>query len=262
MKIKLLYLMLFMLFVILIVTGIVETKGMYYLSNSKVYYSQDVYIQRNKMERSDIVLIGGDVHVYGNTYGNITSIFGKVIVHKDGRTFGRIKEYNPNDIIINKFTYFKLFVMLTIFEILIFKFMGKKQVKTADKLMHFLKENFLCGYSAILISVFAIVILAITIVGVSLIPIFILSMIVIFLIGNTAVNLHIGQKVIGKFVSLRSSVFEIIMGNIICFIIKQITTFHIGFWVWTLIIVPISIGIALNSRFGTFEPWKRKTMIT
>lgn len=75
-----------------------------------------------------------------------------------------------------------------------------------------------------------------------------------FLMGFTSMCLYVGKRFLKSKVSPMTS---ILIGVAFYEVIRSVVFLGLGNAVIILFILPLSIGIPIRSKFGSFRPWKR-----
>lgn len=255
-----------------------------------VKIGQNVYIQPGEVYNSDAVAIGGDIYVNGTVNGNALCIGGNVYINgsvkgdvtciggninkgSEGKVSGKATEIGRNFNIPFKYrnNYFRNIIgyypgkgsfarviLLFVFSIIIYEIMPKNINRTAFEARNNLGKKLIYGYSALIAIPIITVLLIATIIGIILVPILLLVSYVVFLIGFTSLSLYCGKR-IGLAVLSRniSDIWCLFIGVLLYELIKSISFGGIGTVITFFFVIPLSMGLSLSSKFGTFRPWER-----
>lgn len=251
---------------------------------------QNVYIQPGQVENSDAVAIGGDVYVNGtvngnaisiggnvyvngNVKGDVTSIGGNINLGEQGKINGKSTEIGKSFNVPLKFrdNYFRnissyypkkanlaTFILLFVFTVIIYEIMAKNIRGIAFEAGKNVGKSLIYGYVTLIAVPITTVLLIITIIGILLVPILFLVTYVIFLIGFTSLSLYCGKRMgIAVLKKDLSDIWCLFIGAALYELIKGISFAGIGSIVSFFFVIPLSVGLALSTKFGTFKSWKR-----
>lgn len=273
------------IFLIIPICNVKASSPNYIVTEGIIKFGENIYIQPDQTENTDVIGFGGDVYINGIVHGNVKSIGGsiyingnvdgdvisfggKVSVGPKGKVNGKIKEkfkninlpffrknsiYNMTDY---KFHYSRAAsaILLSILCIIVYNLMPYNELKMASSLDKNLGKNLLYGYVFMILMPVIIMTLIFSVVGIILIPIVLLIILGIFLIGFTALCLFLGKRLLKSRVS---PIVSILMGIVFYELIRSIVFIGLGKLISSLFIVPLSIGLAIKTKFGSFRPWRR-----
>lgn len=272
-----------LLFLLIIPVNNVKANSKYIISEGVIKFNKNVYIQPEEVEKSDVISIGADIYVSGtvngnaisiggNIYingevkGNATAIGGRVIKGQKGIVKGTIKEkfkkakipfINSNKNIENiKFHYNKVVSAILLFLLctIMCKLMPYNEMRMTAAIDNELGKSLIYGYGFIIFIFMLLIILLFSIIGIVFIPIVAIAVLVIFLMGFTVICLYIGKKFLK---SKMSPMVSIVVGVVFYELIKSVVFLNLGHVVNVLFIFPLSMGIPIISKFGSFRPWRR-----
>ncbi|KGO13427.1 polymer-forming cytoskeletal protein [Clostridium botulinum] len=277
------YIVSVLLFVLLIPMWNVKANDTYMITEGVVKFNKNIYIEKDKVENADVISIGADIYVNGTVNGNVTSIGGNVYINgkvtgdataiggrvtkgSKGIIKGTIKEkfkkskipfINSNrNIESTKFDYSKVVsaILLFILCIIAYRLMPYNEVRMASAIDKEFGKSLIYGYGAIIFIVMLLITLLFSIVGIILIPIVAIVFLITFLMGFTSMCLYVGKRFLKSKVSPMTS---ILIGVTFYEVIRSVVFLGLGHAVIILFIFPLSIGIPIRSKFGSFKTWKR-----
>ncbi len=117
-----------------------------------------------------------------------------------------------------------------------------------------LGKSLIYGYGTIILIAMLLITLLFSIVGIILIPIVAIVFLITFLVGFTSMCLYVGKRFLKSKVSPMTS---ILVGVAFYEVIRSVVFLGLGHAVIILFIFPLSIGIPIRSKFGSFRPWRR-----
>lgn len=258
---------------------------------SMIRIGQNAYVQPGEVENSDVVSIGGDIYINGTVNGNAVCIGGNVYVNgtvkgdvtciggtiskgsqskiegkttEIGRSFTAPFNLKHNYLGIfsrnNGFSNFSIasLVIMFIFSFIIYEIMPKNITSMAIEVNNNIRKSLLYGYCSIIAIPIIAILFIITIIGILAVPILFIAAYIVFLIGFTSLAIYCGKR-LGLAILNRniSDLWCIFIGVAVYEIIRSIRFAGIGNIISILIVIPISLGIALSTRFGTFKPWRK-----
>lgn len=248
---------------------------------------QNVYVQPGETENSDVVSIGGDIYVNGavngsvvciggNIYingsikGDVTCIGGNVNLGTQGKINGKNTEIGRNVDIPFKYrnSYFRniigsypgkgsltAFLLLFVFSIIVYEIMPRNITEIAFQTRNKLRRSLMYGYGALIIIPIVTMLLIITIIGILLVPILFLGAYLIFLIGFTSLSLYCGKRLGLAVISKNlSDIWCLFIGAALYELIKSISFAGIGSIISFFFVIPLAVGLALSTKFGTIRP--------
>lgn len=258
---------------------------------SMVKIGQNAYVQPGEVVNSDVVSVGGDIYINGtvngsavcvggNIYvngtveGDVTCIGGTISKGTQSKIQGKTTEVGKNFNIpfnvrhnyfwglgknngLSKFS-IASFAIMFILSFIIYEIMPKNISSMAIETKNNISKSLLYGYCSIIALAVIIVLFIVTIIGILAVPILLIAAYIVFLIGFTSIAIYCGKR-LGLAVLNRniSDTWCIFIGVAVYEIIKSIRFANIGNIILILIVIPMSLGIALSTRFGTFKPWRR-----
>nr|WP_242977189.1 polymer-forming cytoskeletal protein [Clostridium botulinum] len=272
-----------LLVVLLIPMGNVKAKSTYMITEGVVKLNKNIYIQPDKVENADVISIGSDIYVNGTVNGDVTSIGGNVYINgkvtgdataiggrvtkgPKGIIKGTIKErfkkskipfINSNkNIESTKFDHSRVAsaILLFILCIIAYKLMPYNEMRMASAIDNELGKSLIYGYGTIILIAMLLITLLFSIVGIILIPIVAIMFLITFLVGFTSMCLYVGKRFLKSKVSPMTS---ILVGVAFYEVIRSVVFLGLGHAVIILFIFPLSIGIPIRSKFGSFRPWRR-----
>ncbi|MDU4598368.1 MAG: polymer-forming cytoskeletal protein [Clostridium sporogenes] len=255
-----------LLVVLLIPMGNVKANSTYMIAEGVVKLNKNIYIQPDKVENADVISIGADIYVNGTVNGDVTSIGGKVTKGPKGIIKGTIKErfkkrnipfINSNkNIESTKFDHSRVAsaILLFILCIIAYNLMPYNEMRMASAIDKELGKSLIYGYGTILLIAMLLITLLFSIVGIILIPIVTILFLITFLVGFTSMCLYLGKRFLKSKVS---PMISILVGVAFYEIIRSVVFLDLGHAVIILFIFPLSIGIPIRSKFGSFRPWRR-----
>lgn len=272
-----------LLFVLLIPMGNVKANSTYMITEGVVKLNKNIYIQPDKVENADVISIGSDIYVNGTVNGDVTSIGGNVYINgkvtgdataiggkvtkgSRGIIKGTIKERfkkskipftNSNkNIERTKFYNSRVAsaILLFILCIIAYNLMPYNEMRMASAIDKELGKSLIYGYSTIILIAMLLITLLFSIVGIILIPIVAILFLITFLVGFTSMCLYVGKRFLKSKVSPMTS---ILVGVAFYEVIRSVVFLGLGHTVIILFIFPLSVGIPIRSKFGSFRPWRR-----
>lgn len=221
-------------------------------------------IESNNQIHGDVVSIIGDLEINDDLGGDLVSILGNLSLDPEVNVRGSITEissfefFGANLPTIGIFTWTFRIMRLIIFfalAVLVFILLPEKEKLMANKIQANPLRVFLVGLIAFVLIPFISFALLISIIGISLVPIFILTLIIITILGHVAIALAVGER-ISEVGNLNITVIvELLAGAFILWAIKSIPL--LGGLV-TLLLIILSLGVVIDTKFGTAEPWFKK----
>lgn len=272
-----------LLVVLLIPMGNVKANSTYMITEGVVKLNKNIYIQPDKVENADVISIGSDIYVNGTVNGDVTSIGGNVYINgkvtgdataiggrvtkgSKGIIKGTIKErfkkskipfINSNkNIESTKFDHSRVAsaILLFILCIITYKLMPYNEMRMASAIDKELGKSLIYGYGTIILIAMLLITLLFSIVGIILIPIVAIVFLITFIMGFTSMCLYVGKRFLKSKVSPMTS---ILVGVAFYEVIRSVVFLGLGHAVVILFIFPLSIGIPIRSKFGSFRPWRR-----
>ncbi|ENK0838922.1 polymer-forming cytoskeletal protein [Clostridium botulinum] len=272
-----------LLVILLIPMGNVKANSTYMITEGVVKLNKNIYIQPDKVENADVISIGSDIYVNGTVNGDVTSIGGNVYINgkvtgdataiggrvtkgSKGIIKGTIKErfkkskipfINSNkNIESTKFDHSRVAsaILLFILCIITYNLMPYNEMRMASAIDKELGKSLIYGYGTIILIAMLLITLLFSIVGIILIPIVAIVIIITFLVGFTSMCLYVGKRFLKSKVSPMTS---ILVGVVFYEVIRSVIFLGLGHAVIILFIFPLSIGIPIRSKFGSFRPWRR-----
>lgn len=272
-----------LLVVLLIPMGNVKANSTYMITEGVVKLNKNIYIQPDKVENADVISIGSDIYVNGTVNGDVTSIGGNVYINgkvtgdataiggrvtkgSKGIIKGTIKErfkkskipfINSNkNIESTKFDHSRVAsaILLFILCIIAYNLMPYNEMRMASAIDKELGKSLIYGYGTIILIAMLLITLLFSIVGIILIPIVTILFLITFLVGFTSMCLYLGKRFLKSKVS---PMISILVGVAFYEIIRSVVFLDLGHAVIILFIFPLSIGIPIRSKFGSFRPWRR-----
>ncbi|WP_434295974.1 polymer-forming cytoskeletal protein [Clostridium sporogenes] len=272
-----------LLVILLIPMGNVKANSTYMITEGVVKLNKNIYIQPDKVENADVISIGSDIYVNGTVNGDVTSIGGNVYINgkvtgdataiggrvtkgSKGIIKGTIKErfkrskipfINSNkNIESTKFDHSRVAsaILLFILCIITYNLMPYNEMRMASAIDKELGKSLIYGYGTIILIAMLLITLLFSIVGIILIPIVAIVFIITFLVGFTSMCLYVGKRFLKSKVSPMTS---ILVGVVFYEVIRSVVFLGLGHAVIILFIFPLSIGIPIRSKFGSFRPWRR-----
>lgn len=272
-----------LLVILLIPMGNVKANSTYIITEGVVKLNKNIYIQPDKVENADVISIGSDIYVNGTVNGDVTSIGGNVYINgkvtgdataiggrvtkgSKGIIKGTIKErfkkskipfINSNkNIESTKFDHSRVAsaILLFILCIITYNLMPYNEMRMASAIDKELGKSLIYGYGTIILIAMLLITLLFSIVGIILIPIVAIVFIITFLVGFTSMCLYVGKRFLKSKVSPMTS---ILVGVVFYEVIRSVIFLGLGHAVIILFIFPLSIGIPIRSKFGSFRPWRR-----
>ncbi|EPY2305088.1 polymer-forming cytoskeletal protein [Clostridium sporogenes] len=272
-----------LLVILLIPMGNVKANSTYMITEGVVKLNKNIYIQPDKVENADVISIGSDIYVNGTVNGDVTSIGGNVYINgkvtgdataiggrvtkgSKGIIKGTIKErfkkskipfINSNkNIESTKFDHSRVAsaILLFILCIITYNLMPYNEMRMASAIDKELGKSLIYGYGTIILIAMLLITLLFSIVGIILIPIVAIVFIITFLVGFTSMCLYVGKRFLKSKVSPMTS---ILVGVVFYEVIRSVIFLGLGHAVIILFIFPLSIGITIRSKFGSFRPWRR-----
>ncbi|GAE03763.1 hypothetical protein CBO05C_3453 [Clostridium botulinum B str. Osaka05] len=272
-----------LLVILLIPMENVKANSTYMITEGVVKLNKNIYIQPDKVENADVISIGSDIYVNGTVNGDVTSIGGNVYINgkvtgdataiggrvtkgSKGIIKGTIKErfkkskipfINSNkNIESTKFDHSRVAsaILLFILCIITYNLMPYNEMRMASAIDKELGKSLIYGYGTIILIAMLLITLLFSIVGIILIPIIAIVFIITFLVGFTSMCLYVGKRFLKSKVSPMTS---ILVGVVFYEVIRSVVFLGLGHAVIILFIFPLSIGIPIRSKFGSFRPWRR-----
>ncbi len=272
-----------LLVILLIPMGNVKANSTYMITEGVVKLNKNIYIQPDKVENADVISIGSDIYVNGTVNGDVTSIGGNVYINgkvtgdataiggrvtkgSKGIIKGTIKErfkkskipfINSNkNIESTKFDHSRVAsaILLFILCIITYKLMPYNEMRMASAIDKELGKSLIYGYGTIILIAMLLITLLFSIVGIILIPIVAIVFLITFIMGFTSMCLYVGKRFLKSKVSPMTS---ILVGVAFYEVIRSVVFLELGHAVVILFIFPLSIGIPIRSKFGSFRPWRR-----
>jgi len=263
--------------------GNVKANSTYMITEGVVKLNKNIYIQPDKVENADVISIGSDIYVNGTVNGDVTSIGGNVYINgkvtgdataiggrvtkgSKGIIKGTIKErfkkskipfINSNkNIESTKFDHSRVAsaILLFILCIITYNLMPYNEMRMASAIDKELGKSLIYGYGTIILIAMLLITLLFSIVGIILIPIVAIVFIITFLVGFTSMCLYVGKRFLKSKISPMTS---ILVGVVFYEVIRSVIFLGLGHAVIILFIFPLSIGIPIRSKFGSFRPWRR-----
>lgn len=264
-------------------------------SGSHFKIGQNIYVQPGETVNSGVTSIGGDIYINGtvngsafciggNVYvngtvkGNVRVIGGEILKGENGIIGGKTSEIGKNfklpfgsrnesfsNIVRNYFRKgsFLSFVILLIFCLIVYAIMPKNINRMALNVDYNWGRNLLCGYGIFLGVAAAAVALVLTLIGIVLIPLLLIAAYVIYIIGFAAIMLYFGKRISYLIFNRNTSDFwSIFIGIALYQVVRSISLGGIGTIISVLFVVPLSIGIAISTNFGTFRMWEESNIDT
>lgn len=145
-------------------------------------------------------------------------------------------------------------ILLFILCIIAYNLMPYNEMRMASAIDKELGKSLIYGYGTIILIAMLLITLLFSIVGIILIPIVAIVFLITFLMGFTSMCLYVGKRFLKSKVSLMTS---ILIGVAFYEVIRSVVFLGLGNAVIILFILPLSIGIPIRSKFGSFRPWKR-----
>ncbi|NEZ46783.1 polymer-forming cytoskeletal protein [Clostridium niameyense] len=273
------------IFLIIPICNVKASSPNYVVTEGIIKFGENIYIQPGQIESTDVIGFGGDIYINGIVHGNVKSIGGNVYINGNvdgdvvsfggkittgpkGKVNGKIKEkfknmnlpflrknsiYNMTDY---KFHYSRIasVILLGILCIVVYNLIPYNELKMASSLDKSLGKSLLYGYIFMILTPVIIMTLIFSIVGIILIPVVLLIIMGIFIIGFTALCLFLGKRLLKSRVS---PIVSILIGIIFYELIRSIVFIGLGKLIVSLFIVPLSIGLAIKTKFGSLRPWRR-----
>lgn len=272
-----------LLVILLIPMGNVKANSTYMITEGVVKLNKNIYIQPDKVENADVISIGSDIYVNGTVNGDVTSIGGNVYINgkvtgdataiggrvtkgSKGIIKGTIKErfkkskipfINSNkNIESTKFDHSRVAsaILLFILCIITYNLMPYNEMRMASAIDKELGKSLIYGYGTIILIAMLLITLLFSIVGIILIPIVAIVFLITFIMGFTSMCLYVGKRFLKSKVSPMTS---ILVGVAFYEVIRSVVFLGLGHAVVILFIFPLSIGIPIRSKFGSFRPWRR-----
>lgn len=272
-----------LLVALLIPMGNVKANSTYMITEGVVKLNKNIYIQPDKVENADVISIGSDIYVNGTVNGDVTSIGGNVYINgkvtgdataiggrvtkgPKGIIKGTIKErfkkskipfINSNkNIESTKLDHSRVTsaILLFILCIIAYNLMPYNEMRMASAIDKELGKSLIYGYGTIILIAMLLITLLFSIVGIILIPIVAIVFLITFLVGFTSMCLYVGKRFLKSKVSPMTS---ILVGVAFYEVIRSVVFLGLGHAVIILFIFPLSIGIPIRSKFGSFRPWRR-----
>lgn len=264
-------------------------------SGSHFKIGQNIYVQPGETVNSGVASIGGDIYINGtvngsafciggNVYVNgtvkddVRVIGGKILKGQNGSIGGKTSEIGKvfklpfvssnnsfSDITRNYFRKgsFLSFLILLIFCFIVHAIMPKNVNKMALNVDYNWGRNLLYGYGIFIGVAAATIALVLTLIGILLIPLLFLAAYVIYIIGFTAIVLYCGKRVFYLIFNRNTSdLWSIFIGMALYEVVRSISVGGIGTIISILFMVPLSIGIAVSTNFGTFKMWGENNIDT
>lgn len=277
------YYIILLVFLLMIPMGTVKANDSYMITEGVVKFNENIYIQPKQVENSNVISIGGDIYVNGTINGNVTSIGGNVYINgkvtgdataiggrvtkgPKGSIKGTVKEkftkakipfINRNNSIENiKIHHSRIAsaILLFILCIIVYNLMPYNEMRMTSAIDKEVGKSLLYGYITMILTPILIITLLFSIVGIILIPIVVIAFLIIFLIGFTSICLYVGKRILKSRVSPMTS---ILVGVVFYQIIRSVVFLGLGNIIIILFVIPLSIGICIRSKFGSFRPWRR-----
>ncbi len=145
-------------------------------------------------------------------------------------------------------------ILLFILCIIAYNLMPYNEMRMAFAIDKELGKSLIYGYGTIILIAMLLITLLFSIVGIILIPIVAIVFLITFLMGFTSMCLYVGKRFLKSKVSPMTS---ILIGVAFYEVIRSVVFLGLGNAVIILFILPLSIGIPIRSKFGSFRPWKR-----
>ncbi|MCR1934301.1 polymer-forming cytoskeletal protein [Clostridium tepidum] len=276
------YVIFILLFLLIIPVSNVKANNKYIIAEGVIKFNKNVYVQPEEVENSDVISIGGDIYVSGTVNGNVisiggniylngkvsgnaTAIGGRVIKSPNGIVRGTIKEkfkevkipfININENIGNiKYHYNKLAsaILLFILCAIVCRLIPYNEMRMTAAIDNELWKSLIYGYCFIIFIFMLFIILLFSIIGIIFIPIVAIAVFVIFIMGFTSICLYIGKRFLK---SKMSPTISIAVGVAFYELIKSVIFLNLGHIFNMLFIFPLSVGIPIMSKFGSFRPWR------
>lgn len=218
-------------------------------------------VEANNQIHGDVVSIIGDLKINNDIGGDLVSILGNISLDSNANVSGSITQISSLEFFgtslptMGIFTWSFRIMRLIIFfalAVLVFVLFPEKEKLMANQITNNPLQTFLVGLIAFILIPFISFALLISIIGISLLPIFILTLIAIAILGHVAIALAIGQRInkVGK-LDL-TVIIKLLIGAFIIWAIKTIPL--LGGLVAILLFI-LSLGIVIDTKFGTNKPW-------
>lgn len=254
------------------------------LSKENFKIGQHIYVQTDEIKKVNLACIGGDIYINGEVKGNalsiggniyvngrvsknVTTLFGEIVKGNSGEIGGKerqifkspkitdkVKSVNINNKVNRNYKFIWSFVFLSICCFVVYYLM---YININSMMKYLVKENIfrgvMYGYLAIVSFIMIIFTLILSILGIVLVPFIMLGLFLFFIVGFTTIATFLGQEFYKKFGVGHNPYTRIAIGVGILQLIKGIDIFNIGSIFWSLVIIPLSIGIIFVKRFRIFR---------
>ena len=233
----------------------------------------DVDVNRNI--EGDVLSILGNVDVGATVVGDVTTIMGEIIRREGSeitgdifsgsfttvlrsapfrRSLRRTPFWNFHHMIGSFNNVFRL-LMLFGLALLVMALMSEKQKAMARSIEENIGKRLLTGFLGTVVIFAFMFLLIISCVGILFLPLIIPAILIINFIGYTAVAYFTGGK-ISEIGDKKFNIYLTLFLGILSLWLLNIVPF-VG-WIFHLLIMFLSLGTVIDTRFGTNKPWFKK----
>ncbi|UMZ74803.1 polymer-forming cytoskeletal protein [Natranaerofaba carboxydovora] len=257
-----------------------------------VKFSGDVHVEAGQIIEGDVVAFSGNVVVDGEVEGDVIAFAGDVkingVVHGDAITMGgaltvsndgtlrggeisiqaggvidrlsAIGVHAPGMMALgNVFGMAIRIVSLLGFLVIAFLVVSLTK-KYIDNMSDYLERNIgrILLIGLIGLAVFPVLLLAValTIIGLPLVPFLIIGFFAVVFYGYVALAVLVGRYILNLFKTSQTIAIELIVGYVSLWLIQQLPL--ISAFIYIAIVI-ISLGLVIDTKFGTMNPWFKKT---
>lgn len=260
-------------------------------SEDVVKFSGDLMVSSDEIILGDVVLFSGNAEINGKVEGDVVVFSGNATVN--GEVTGNVVSFSGNlergpegiihgnqvvlstDINIDNISqaiplisnvnlgfptisYGFKFINLVSFLALAL-LVTALLPKPIENMGHYIETDYLktglIGLLTVIAVPFVALILLLTIIGIPLIPVFIFGVIILSLFGYLGVSNFVGRKLVEAFNLKYSQLLCVGIGIIVLWLIMQLPVLG---GILFAILVFLSVGLIISTKFGTLSPWFRK----
>lgn len=249
-----------------------------------VQFTGDVHIRTDEVVNGDVVVFSGDVVVDGRVNGDVVAFSGKVIVNGEidgdvvtlagrvnqgegSRITGTLVTLEPGTHIRNigrfgipSFRIWSPFKVLNFLGFMVLSIITVALIPNpVTNMRDYLPTNFarvsLIGLLSLVAFPAVVIALLLTIVGIVIIPFAVILYAAAGFLGYVAIAVFLGYKVAGHFNLSESIIIHAVIGVALLWLVNQVP--FISFLIFLAVVI-ISLGLVIDTKFGTLKPWLKK----
>ncbi len=219
----------------------------------------------------DVVAVLGDVKINHIVRGDVISVLGRITKGPNAQILGQIIETNrPGGLNLPQIEHlpfrnmpfrfgwgYRLFNLVLLFGLaaLTLALLPDNVRSMSAALGRDPGRKLLVGFIAILLVPVLFFLTAISLIGIPLIPFIVLAIVIGKFIGYVAVAMFVGSR-LRQTGGLHTGTFlELFLGILLLWLVTLVPVFG---WLSGLVVTMIALGLVLDTKFGTHNPWFRR----